>query len=155
MSKKSDQVLRAATPSDVDDIRACVRAAYLKYTPRIGKEPEPMSADFETQVVKGLVTVLETAGRIVGLIVMFPEADYLFIENVAVWPDKQGRGYGRCLLLHAEREARRLGLKEIRLYTEARMTENLALYPKVGYEEISRRLTKGYRRVYFRKSLSL
>ena len=111
-----------------------------------------MSADFETQVANGQVTVLEAAGRIIGLIVMYPEADFLFIENVAVWPDDQSRGYGRSLLLHAESEARRLGLKEIRLYTEARMTENLVFYPKVGYEEISRRLTKGYRRVYFRKS---
>jgi hypothetical protein len=33
------------------------------------------------------------------------------------------------------------------------MTENLAFYAKLGFEEIDRRLKDGYRRVYFRKSL--
>ena len=65
-----------------------------------------MLADFEAQVAAGQVTVLEAAGRLRGLIVMFPEADHLFVENVAVWPDAQGHGYGRrLLLLRGERSA--------------------------------------------------
>ena len=98
-----------------------------------------MLADFEAQVAAGQVTVLEAAGRLHGLIVMFPEADHLFVENVAVWPDAQGHGYGRRLLVFAESEARRLGLHEIQLYTEERMTENLTLYPAIGYEQTVRR----------------
>ena len=98
-----------------------------------------MLADFEAQAAAGQVSVVEVAGQLVGLIVMSREADHLFIENVAVWPAHQGRGHGRRLLRHAEREARRLGLEEIRLYTEVRMTENLALYPAIGYEEFDRR----------------
>jgi ribosomal protein S18 acetylase RimI-like enzyme len=31
--------------------------------------------------------------------------DHLWIENVAVAPEGQGRGYGRLLLAHAERRA--------------------------------------------------
>ena len=112
-----------------------------------------MLADFEAQVAAGQVTVLEAAGRLRGLIVMFPEADHLFVENVAVWPDAQGHGYGRRLLVFAESEARRLGLDEIRLYTEERMSENLALYPAIGYEKSERREEAGYRRVYFKKRL--
>ena len=146
--------LRPGGREDVDDIRACVRAAYRKYVPRMGKEPGPMLADFESQVAAGQVTVLEAAGRLQGLIVMFPQGDHLFVENVAVWPEEQGHGYGRRLLLHAESEARRLGLGEIRLYTEVRMTENLDFYPAIGYEEIGRRVESGYRRVYFRKRLA-
>ena len=153
MSTGRDELLKAARAADVDDIRACVRAAYRKYVPRMGKEPGPMLADFEAQVAAGQVTVLEAAGRLRGLIVMFPEADHLFVENVAVWPDAQGHGYGRRLLLYAENEARRLGFHEIQLYTEERMTENLTLYPAIGYEESERREEAGYRRVYFRKKL--
>ena len=153
MSVGGDEILRAARAADVDDIRTCVRAAYRKYVPRMGKEPGPMLADFEAQVAAGQVTVLEAAGRLHGLIVMFPETDHLFVENVAVHPDAQGRGHGRRLLRYAESEARRLGLDEIRLYTEVRMTENLALYPAIGYEETGRREEAGYRRVYFRKRL--
>ena len=128
-----------------------MRAAYRKYVPRMGKEPGSMIADFEGQVTAGHVTVLEVAGRLRGLIVMFPQADHLFVENVAVWPDEQGHGYGRRLLRHAECEARRLVFGELRLYTEIRMTENLTLYPAIGYEKIERRSEAGYRRVYFRK----
>ena len=113
-----------------------------------------MLADFEGQVAAGQVTVLEAAGRMLGLIVMFPESDHLFVENVAVWPGEQGKGCGRRLLMHAENEARRLDLHEIRLYTEERMAENLTLYPAIGYEEFQRREESGYRRVYFRKRLA-
>ena len=112
-----------------------------------------MLADFEAQVAAGWVTVLEKAEFLHGFIVMFPEADHLFVENLAVWPDVQGVGYGRCLLLYAESEAKRLGFDEIQLYTEERMTENLALYPAIGYEETERRVESGYRRVYFRKKV--
>ena len=150
-SEERGAILRVARAADVDAIRACVRGAYAKYVPRMGKEPGPMLADFEAQVAAGQVTVLEAAGRVLGLIAMFPQAGHLFVENVAVLPDEQGRGHGRRLLRYAESEARRLGLEEIRLYTEERMSENLALYPAVGYEETERRVGAGYRRVYFRK----
>ncbi len=113
-----------------------------------------MLADFEAQIAAAFVHVLEAKGRVLGFIVMFPETDHLFIENVAVWPNEQGRGHGRRLLLHAESEAARLGLHEIRLYTEERMTENLVLYPAIGYEESVRRVESGYRRIYFRKTLA-
>ena len=155
MSARDSEILRAARADDVDDIRACVRAAYRKYVPRMGKEPGPVLADFEALVAAaGQVTVLEAAGRVLGLIVMFPEADHLFVDNVAVWPSEQGRGYGRRLLRYAESEANRRGFDEIQLYTEERMSENLSLYPAIGYEEIERREESGYRRVYFRKKLT-
>ena len=112
-----------------------------------------MLADFEGQVAAGRVTVLEAAGRMLGLIVMFSEADHLFVENVAIWPSEQGRGYGRRLLRHAESEAERLGFDNIQLYTEERMAENLTLYPAIGYEEFERREESGYRRVYYRKKV--
>ncbi len=52
---------------------------------------------------------------------------------------------------HVEREALEHGLTEIRLYTNALMTENLAWYPRLGYEETGRRMEDGFDRVYFRK----
>jgi hypothetical protein len=35
------------------------------------------------------------------------------------------------------------------------MTENLEMYPKLGYRESRRMLEKGYQRVYFEKPLEL
>lgn len=54
----------------------------------------------------------------------------------------------------AEDEARRLGYSAVTVYTHERMTENIALYKKLGYTETERRRERGYDRVYLRKSLS-
>jgi len=70
-----------------------------------------------------------------------------------VFPECQGRGYGRRLLEFAEECARTAGLPEVRLYTNVKMTENIALYERVGYEETDRAVVDGYRRVFMRKRL--
>jgi len=95
--------------------------------------------------------VLEEAGEPVALIVLRPEEDAIFVENIAVDPAAQRKGHGRALLAFAEDEARRLGLSAIRLYTNAAMTENLAYYPRLGFRETDRREEDGYNRVFFEK----
>ena len=49
--------------------------------------------------------------------------------------------------------AHRKGFTAIELYTHELMTENIALYRRLGYEEFARRAEKGYKRVYMRKAL--
>ena len=71
----------------------------------------------------------------------------------AVRPDVQGRGIGVRLLDLAEDHARSLHLGEVRLYTNAAMTENLSYYPRHGYVETHRAECDGFRRVYFRNPL--
>lgn len=44
------------------------------------------------------------------------------------------------------------GLNEVRLYTNAAMTENLTYYPRHGYRETHRATQDGYRRVFFTKA---
>jgi ribosomal protein S18 acetylase RimI-like enzyme len=63
----------------------------------------------------------------------------MLIESVAVDPRHQGRGLGRRLMALAEAEARRQGRLAVRLYTNAKMTENIALYARLGYRETERR----------------
>jgi ribosomal protein S18 acetylase RimI-like enzyme len=53
----------------------------------------------------------------------------------------------------AESEARSAGFDSIYLYTHEKMTENQALYAKIGYVEYARRLDGGLPRVYMRKRL--
>lgn len=144
---------RPAEPAEAAAIAACVRDAYAKYVPRIGKPPAPMLADYAALVAAGRVHVVETGGRLAGLLVLVDEPDHLHVENVAVHPDAQGRGLGRALMAFAEAEAGRRGYGEIRLYTHERMVENLTFYPALGYEETGRGLQDGYARVFFRKRL--
>ncbi len=143
--------IRPATPADVEAIRACVRAAYAPYVERMDREPAPMTADYAALVAQGVVVVLEDDAGLAGVLVSFPQGDHYFVENVAVAPERHGRGLGRVLLEHAEDEARRAGLPELRLYTNEVMTENLVMYPHLGWEETERRVEDGFRRVYFRK----
>jgi ribosomal protein S18 acetylase RimI-like enzyme len=131
--------------------QALVRRAYALYVPRMGQEPAPMLADYRALIEAGEVQVLEEAGAPVALIVLRPDEDALFVENIAVDPLVQRKGHGRALLAFAEREARRLGLTAIRLYTNAAMTENLAYYPRLGFRETDHREEDGYSRVYFEK----
>lgn len=141
--------LAAARPCDVPQIVALVRAAYAPYVGRIGREPAPMTADYATAVADGRAVVARAGGRIAGLLVTDPRPDHLLIENVAVAPEAQGLGIGTALLARADDEARALGLPETRLYTNARMTENLAYYPRRGFREVGRRVEDGFDRVYF------
>jgi N-acetylglutamate synthase-like GNAT family acetyltransferase len=125
--------LRAATLADVPAISALVRAAYEKWVPLIGREPLPMQADYDMAVREHVIELLYDDGELVGLIETIAHPDHLFIENVAVRPQSQGRGFGRHLLARAEDKARTLGLSELRLLTNAAFEANIQLYEATGY----------------------
>ena len=150
--------IRMAATGDIDGVQACAQAAYALYVPRIGKKPAPMVADFAAQIDAGQVYVVEASGAVAGFIVLYsrgdPWGDHLHVENVAVVPDRQGQGLGGALLAFAEDEARRRGLAAIELYTNVKMTENLALYPRLGYRETGRREEAGFSRVFYRKEVT-
>ncbi len=112
-----------------------------------------MDHDYARKVRQGYAFVAEDRGELVGVIVLIPEPDHLLVENVAVDPGRQSEGIGRVLLAFAEASAREAGLSTLRLYTNAAMTENLAFYPRLGYERIGSRTDNGFERVFFSKRL--
>ena len=59
--------------------------------------------------------------------------DHLWIENVCVAPQAQGRGIGRLLLELAERKAVEAGRLELRLLTNGAFEANVSLYKRHGY----------------------
>src|SRR6185369_12956128 len=105
-----------------------VRAAYGKWVPLIGREPKPMTADYDRAVREHVVFVLEEEGRLLGVLEIIPGDDHLLIENVAVAPTAQGRGIGQRLMAHAETLARARPVDELRLYTNERFEANIRLY---------------------------
>jgi ribosomal protein S18 acetylase RimI-like enzyme len=126
--------LRRATPRDAVAIRDLTRAAYARWVPIVGREPGPMNADYDVAVRDHIIDLLDVDGELAGLIEMYPEGDHLHIQNVAISPAFQGRGYGRALLAHAEEVARSLGFAETRLATNERFTDSLQLYKRFGYQ---------------------
>jgi ribosomal protein S18 acetylase RimI-like enzyme len=86
--------------------------------------------------------------------VFYPQADHMLLENVAVQPAATGQGIGKSLIRFCEDTGRHAGLPAVRLYTNAKMTRNLALYPRLGYVEIGRRSEDGFDRIFFMKDLT-
>ena len=120
--------IRRAREADLDAVRRIARAAYALYVPRIGREPAPMVADFAAALSVGH-------------------------HWVAGDPAAQGQGVGRRLAAAVERMAAEAGARAVELYTNAAMTENQALYPRLGYRETGRRREDGFDRVFYRKDL--
>jgi ribosomal protein S18 acetylase RimI-like enzyme len=146
--------IRPAVSADREAVEAVVRTAYSVYIDRIAREPGPMLDDYEALIQQGHVYVLDDEGGIAGLVVLIPKTGTMLLDNVAVSPDAQGKGYGRRLIAFAEEEARRRGFGTIRLYTNIAMTENLTLYEGLGYVETQRGEENGYSRIYMEKRLA-
>ena len=145
--------IRRATADDANRIRTIARAAYTKYVAKMGREPAPMVADFAALIVAGFAVVAEDRDGIKGYMIGWPETDAFFIDNIAVDPAHQGLGLGRQLIEYAATEAKRLRLPAVRLYTNVAMTENLAIYARIGFAETHRASEHGFHRVYLRWSL--
>lgn len=136
-------------PDDVPAVEALVRAAYGHYVERLGSPPLPMLDDYPARVRAGQLWVLDDARGLVGLVVLEVRPDHLYVDNVAVRPDAQGRGLGPALLAFAEERARSAGLPELRLLTNERMTENRALYARLGWTDTGPVGVEGRRAVGF------
>jgi ribosomal protein S18 acetylase RimI-like enzyme len=126
--------MRRAGPADAAAVAALTRRAYAKWVPVLGREPLPMTADYDRAVVEHVVDLVEIAGELVALVEMSIEPDHLLIVNLAVDPGHQRQGLGVQLLAHAETVARRHDRSVIRLYTNRLMAANVALYQRHGYE---------------------
>ena len=144
--------LRRATADDLPAIKAVIDAAYARYLTRMDKPPAPMFRDYGPSVRAGTTWV--TGSPITAVLTLCPRDDHLYVENIAVDPGAQGRGLGRALMEFAEQEAARRGLSRMALVTHEAMTENQAIYARLGYVEIERRSEDGYRRIYMEKPLT-
>lgn len=130
--------LRRATADDAANIRSLTRSAYAKWVPLIGREPMPMTADYDRAVADHIIDLWEEHGQLLALIEVITASDHLFIENIAVRPDQQAKGLGSKLLHHAEGLARSMRFGEIQLYTNAAFVSNLSFYSRRGYQEYRR-----------------
>ena len=148
-------MIRLAEANDEPEIRDCAEQAYARYVPMIGRKPAPMVADFVTQIAAGMVYVATDDQAIFqGFIVFYAEEEHILLENVAVLPSAAGRGVGRALISFCEDAARQRGMNGVHLYTNEKMTDNLSIYPKLGYVKVAQRTKDGFKRVYFEKTLT-
>ena len=132
-------MIRRATSADVDAVASLARDAYEKYIARIGRVPEPMSADYAAIIAEDDTWIaVDPAGLVSGALTLRDGDDHLLIWSIAVNPAHKRSGIGRLLLDWAETQARARNRAELRLYTNERMTENQAIYERLGYTRTRR-----------------
>ncbi|CAN5129405.1 GNAT family N-acetyltransferase [soil metagenome] len=125
--------IRRAAADDAGAIAELTRVAYTKWVPLIGRKPRPMTVDYSIAVQSHRFDLLYCDSTLAGLIETVVEDNCLLIENVAVHPDFQGRGFGRVLMAHADSVAREAGSRRVRLYTNKMFDVNIALYTRLGF----------------------
>ena len=145
--------IRPASQEDAERIAALVTEAYSPYIARIGKKPAPMLDDYPQIIAESSVFVLASGAEIQGVLVLSQENTELLLNNIAVAARYKGQGIGKRLLAFCEDYAQRMGCTTIKLYTHERMTENIAIYKRLGYVETHRAMEEGYARVFMRKTL--
>jgi ribosomal protein S18 acetylase RimI-like enzyme len=131
--------VRRSLAGDVDDVVALTTAAYEPYTVLLGAPPIPVTEDYAQRIAQGEVWALDSGDELAGVLTLERHEDHALIFSVAVAPAFQGRGFGLALLRYAEEQTRMWGLPELRLYTNARMERNIALYLAFGFHETGRR----------------
>lgn len=145
---------RPATEADLPALVALAEAAYALYIPRLGgREPLAMRPDFVSHLAEGEVLVLEREGGLAAYLIAFDDGDGWMLDNLAVSAAHQGRGIGRQLVALAEEQARAAGKPVLRLYTNVVMTENQALYRRLGFRETGRTEVSGMHRIHYEKPL--
>lgn len=145
--------IKKAKPEDETTIVECVQKSYQKYIARMGMKPNPMIDNYLPLIIGENVFCGEYNGEIVSVLVLIKFDDYLLIDNVALLPEFQGKGFGKQLIEFAEHYASENNYKEIRLFTNVKMTENIEIYNKLRFLEYLRKEENGYNRVYFKKQL--
>ena len=145
--------IRPARKTDLAAVKSIAAAAFEVYVGRIGQKPAPMLVDYDEAIAAGEVWIAVDEPVVSGFNRLIAQAGHLLLDVVAVDPARQGRGIGGQLIAFAEDHARRTGLREIRLYTNEAMVENLQIYPRLGYREVQRSARSGFRRVHFTKDV--
>lgn len=146
--------LERAIASDAPAVRQLVRQAYAKWVPIFGREPMPMTADYDAAVRDHEIELLYVADTLAAMIELIIRPDDLFIENISVAPGHQGRGLGRYLIAHAEVRAKMLGLAKLCLLTGQLMESNMRLYQSLGFKVDRTEPFMGGFTVYMSKDLA-
>ena len=133
-------MIRRAELSDLEAVQQISADAYIPvYQAICGFIPKPAVEDYRPRIERGEAWLLEEGNQPVAVAILEERPDYLEVYSIAVRPEAQRKGLGAMLLRFADQRAAAIGAPEIRLYTNARMERNVALYRRHGFVEMGER----------------
>lgn len=129
----------------VRDCVAAMRTAGIEQWDEVYPNAESIARDIEA----GTLELLCEDSEIVACITVDQNMDPLWqgmdwttddepamaVHRLMVHPSRQGRGYGKLLMQHAETVARQQGCRSIRLDTFLNNPTAMSLYPRLGYRQ--------------------
>ena len=136
-----DYVIAKAQKEDLKEILELQYLAYQSEAALFGnKDIPPLKQTLEEVVEEfdeGLVLKMtDENGVIIGSVRAKEKDGTVYIGKLMVRPDHQKKGYGKRLLLEAEKY---FPGKRYELFTSTRSQDNIRLYKSVGYKEFDRK----------------
>ena len=145
--------IRVATITDLVSITSCTDLAFASFAEQSHKRDAKLEDSLRSQILEGSIWLICDEAHVLGYISLWPTADQMFIDTLAVRPSHHRQGLGSQLLAFADRETLRLGLSSVNLFTKATMADNLVFYQHRGYRETGRCDEDGFCRVFYSKSI--
>jgi GNAT superfamily N-acetyltransferase len=143
--------IRGAPPDfhDWAGVRALILDAFAYMDARINPPssalrltPRSMRGD----AVESTLLLAYRTNDLVGCVFAQAKDDTLYIGKLAVRPDLQGAGIGRKLVEAVREEARRRGLTMLELQTRIELTENHAMFARMGFVKTAETAHEGFDR---------
>lgn len=146
-------MIRRAKITEIPDILSLTKAC-TEHMVRKGifqwNAHYPSKKVFEKDMERAELYVLDTNGRIMGIIVistymdeeyaqvdwLTPNKDNIYIHRLGVHPDFQGNGFAQRLIDFAETRARQNGCVSVRLDTFSQNPRNQRFYEARGYQKL-------------------
>jgi GNAT superfamily N-acetyltransferase len=134
--------------------QACLAAYFAELDRRFpgGFDPGPPGDPAAYRPPRGLFLIAWQGDRAQGCVALsFAAAE---VKRLWIAPEARGQGLARRLMQRVEAAARGAGLTRLVLDTNATLTEAMALYRRLGWQEIARYNDNPYAQAWFAKDLA-
>jgi ribosomal protein S18 acetylase RimI-like enzyme len=128
--------VRAAVPEDLESLFELHRTIFRSQIELIwGWDEEWQRSQFRREFASSATSVIQTSGRTVGYIQTVAHAEFLYLLNIALHPDVQGRGFGTRLVQRLQRQAVRRGVP-VNLSVFRTNRRAMSFYQRLGFRQI-------------------
>lgn len=153
-----DRIVVERVPVADSRAQACLQAYYRELAQRLDQGFDPdLSCDPEARDMeqpRGAFLLALSDGMALGCVgIKGTEKGYGEIKRLWIAPSARGLGLAHRLMAAAEAEAAALGMTLLRLDTNRRLPEAVALYRKTGWTEIPRFNPDPYPDLFFEKAV--